>query len=319
MRIVVALGDNALLGRGEAPDSDAQERHVRMAAEALSPLVVGNELVVTHGNGPQVGVLALESAADAVLMHPYPFDVLVAETQGLIGNWILSAIGRAAPWTRAVCLLTRTVVDEGDPAFLRPTKIVGPSFSKVQAQRLSSEWGWRVAPDGTNWRRVVASPEPRDILEVDEIELLLEKGHVVICAGGGGVPVVRDLEGYWRDVEAVVDKDLAAALLAVELKADVLLLLTDVPNVEQGHDTPESRPIRNATVEALRAMSFPSGSMGPKVEAACRFAESGGTAAIGRLEDAPRLLRGDAGTIVRSAVSVSVSPSGDRPTIEELR
>jgi carbamate kinase len=298
MRIVAALGGNALLFRGEAPDADVQERHVGDAAEALSPLVVGNELVVTHDNGPQVGVLALESAADPVLKDPYPFDVLVAETQGLIGNWILTALGRAAPWTPAVCLLTRTVVDESDAAFLRPTKFVGPAYSRVQAQRLSSERGWQLDQDGTSWRRVVASPEPRDIIELDEIELLLEHGHVVICAGGGGIPVVRDTQGYWRDVEAVVDKDLTAAVLAAELEADALLLLTDVASVELDYGTPDASPIGHTTVEALRALSFPAGSMGSKVEAACRFAEGGGVAAIGRLQDAPSLLRGEAGTIV---------------------
>jgi carbamate kinase len=298
MRIVAALGGNALLVRGEAPDSDAQERHVRQAAEALAPLVVGNELIVTHGNGPQVGVLALESAADPALSHPYPFDVLVAETQGLIGNWLVSALGRAAPWARTVCLLTRTVVDEADDAFNAPTKFVGPTYSEAEAQRLATERGWRVRPDGASWRRVVPSPEPRDIIEADEIELLLAHGHIVICAGGGGVPVVRDDEGYWRDVEAVVDKDLTAAVLASRLEADALLLLTDVPYVELNHGTADARPIRHAGIDELRAVAFPAGSMGPKVEAACRFAAAGGVAAIGRLEDAASLLRGTEGTIV---------------------
>jgi carbamate kinase len=311
VRIVAALGGNALLRRGEAPEADAQVRHVTDAAEALSPLVVGNELVVTHGNGPQVGVLALESAADPSLLHPYPFDVLVAETQGLIGNWILSALGQAAPWTRAVCLLTRTVVDESDAAFFNPTKFVGPVYSKAQAQHLISEWGWQMRQDGSRWRRVVASPEPLDIIEVDEIELLLKSGHVVICAGGGGVPVVRDTAGYWRDVEAVVDKDLTAAVLAIEMGADALLLLTDVPFVELDFGTPDARPIRHTTADALRALSFPAGSMAPKVEAACRFAEAaGGMAAIGRLQDAPKLLRGDAGTIVTRAPN---APTGRPP------
>lgn len=319
MRIVAALGGNALLQRGEAPDADAQERHVKAAAEALSPLVVGNELVITHGNGPQVGVLALESAADPALVHPYPFDVLVAETQGLIGNWILSALGRAAPWARAVCLLTRTAVDESDAAFLRPTKFVGPGYSSVQAQDLSSKYGWQFRQDGASWRRVVASPEPRDVLEVDEVELLLENGHVVICAGGGGVPVIRDKEGYWRDVEAVIDKDLTAAVLAAELEADALLLLTDVPYVALDYGTPEARPIRHTTVEALRALSFPAGSMGPKVEAACRFAASGGMAAIGRLQDAPSLLRGEAGTVVTSGRNAAVTRSSGPPADTEVQ
>lgn len=299
MRIVAALGGNALLLRGEAPDSAAQERHLREAAEALAPLVVGNELVVTHGNGPQVGLLALESAADPSLTQPYPFDALVAETQGLIGNWLLGALGRAAPWTRAICLLTRTVVDEADPAFREPSKFVGPIYSEDEARRLGSQRNWQVRADGSSWRRVVASPEPRDILELDEIELLLRNGHVVVCAGGGGVPVVRDREGYWRDVEAVVDKDLTAAVLARQLEADILLLLTDVPCVELDFGTSRARPLHDATVQDLRAQSFPAGSMGPKVEAACRFAETGGIAAIGRLHDAAGLLRGQAGTIVR--------------------
>jgi carbamate kinase len=305
MRIVAALGRNALPSRGETPDSDAQERHVREAAEALAPLVVGNELVITHGNGPQVGVLALESASDPALTTPYPFDALVAETQGLIGNWLLSALGRAAPWTRAVCLLTRTVVDEADGTFINPTKFVGRTYSRAQAYRLAEERCWQVRSDGTSWRRVVASPEPQDILEVDEIELLLRHGHVVICAGGGGVPVVRDDEGYWRDVEAVVDKDLTAAVLAAKLEADVLLLLTDVGHVEVNFGTDDAKPIRHTTVDELRTLSFPAGSMGPKVEASCRFAMTGGTAAIGRLHDAPGLLRGEVGTIVAAAAPSS--------------
>jgi carbamate kinase len=263
--------------------------------------VVGNELVITHGNGPQVGVLALESAADPALTRAYPFDALVAETQGLIGNWLLSALGRAAPWARSVCLLTRTVVDEADSAFEEPSKFVGPIYTEDEAQRLASAHKWAVRPDGASWRRVVASPEPKDILELDEIELLLRHGHVVICAGGGGVPVVRDSEGYWRDVEAVVDKDFTAAVLAQGLKADFLLLLTDVPNVELDYGTPAARALRDATVQQLRALSFPAGSMGPKVEAACRFAEAGGTAAIGRFLDAPGLLNGRVGTIIRNA------------------
>jgi carbamate kinase len=298
VRIVAALGGNALLLRGETPDSDAQERHVQQAAEALAPLAE-HELVITHGNGPQVGVLALESAADPTLTHPYPFDALVAETQGLIGNWLVAGIERASS-IRAACLMTRTVVAAGDPGFANPTKFVGPVYRRSEAQELYEDRGWHVRQDGQNWRRVVASPEPLDILELPLIDLLLWHGDVVVCAGGGGVPVVRDEHGYWRDVEAVVDKDLTAALLAQKIHADVLLLLTDVPHVEIGWGTPDARALENTTTGALRELHFAAGSMGPKVEAACRFVEAGGArAAIGRLEDAEALLAGTAGTVVR--------------------
>jgi carbamate kinase len=314
MRIVAALGGNALLVRGEAPDSDAQEHHVRAAAEALAPLAAEHQLVITHGNGPQVGVLALESAADPALSHPYPFDVLVAETQGLIGNWLVGAIERSSS-TRTVCLLTRTVVDEADRGFKEPTKFVGPVYSKAQADRLAQERGWEVRQDGATWRRVVASPEPLDILEVPQVDLLLGYGDVVVCGGGGGIPVVRDRAGYWRDVEAVVDKDLAAAVLAQRLHADALLLLTDVSNVQIGWGTAHASPIERSTVSDLRGLHLAAGSMGPKVEAACRFVESGGhLGAIGRLEDAQALLHGTAGTTVVGdhppAQGRLVSPTG---------
>jgi carbamate kinase len=298
MRIVAALGGNALSPRGETPDSDTQERHVREAAAALTPLVAAHQLVITHGNGPQVGVLALESAADPSLTHPYPLDALVSETQGLIGNWLVGAVELSSS-SRAVCLLTRTAVDASDPAFEHPTKFVGPVYSKQEAEKLATQRGWQVSQDGPNWRRVVASPEPVDILEVAQIDLLLWHGDVVVCAGGGGVPVVRDRAGSWRDVAAVVDKDLTAALLAQRIQADALLLLTDVPYVESGWGTPSARPIESTTPSDLRGLDFAAGSMGPKVEAACRFIESGGRhAAIGRLQDAPALLAGTAGTIV---------------------
>jgi carbamate kinase len=299
MRIVVALGGNALLERGEAPDSDIQESHVRRAAEALSPLGSDHDLIVTHGNGPQVGVLAIESASDPSLSHPYPFDSLVAETQGLIGNWLLQAVERAIPVRRAVCLLTRTVVAVDDPAFQNPTKFVGPIYPEVVAKKLATERGWEVRRDGYTWRRVVPSPEPRDIVELEDIRLLLNRGGIVICAGGGGIPVVRDSDGSLRGVEAVVDKDLTAALLATAVGADALLLLTDVANVELDYGTPRARAIGSSSVADMREHSFAAGSMGPKVEAACRFVEhTGGEAAIGRLEDAALLLSGAVGTVI---------------------
>ncbi len=301
MRIVIALGGNALLRRGETPDAETQERHVRDAARALAPLASGNQLVITHGNGPQVGVLASESAADTLLSHSYPFDVLVAETQGLIGSWLLGSLEREIPSARAVCLLTRTVVDEQDPAFSDPTKFVGPVLSPEQAATLAGRHGWRFRQDGERWRRVVASPEPRDIVEIVQIETLLDHGDVVVCAGGGGIPVAPDPEGFWRGVEAVVDKDLTAAVLAGKLRADVLLLLTDVPYVERDHGTPRARPIRHVTIAELAGLTFEAGSMAPKVKGACRFVAAGGSlAGIGCLGRAAQLARGTGGTIIRS-------------------
>ena len=318
MRIVVALGGNALLERGETPDADVQQHHVRAAAEALAPLLNEHEVVITHGNGPQVGVLALESASDPALSRPYPFDDLVAETQGLIGNWLVGAIEHAAPDSEALCLLTRTLVDAADPAFSEPTKFVGPIYSKNEADGLARDRHWEMRQDGTHWRRVVASPEPVAIVELDEIWSLLTSGMTVVCAGGGGIPVIRE-DGEFRGVDAVVDKDLTTALLATHLHADVLLLLTDVACVQADYGTPTARPIGRTTVTALRHQDFAAGSMGPKVEAACRFVErSGGTAAIGKLGDANLLLQGKTGTIVSPDSSTANKSSPFRAQAQEV-
>jgi len=297
--VVAALGGNALLERGEKPDEDIQEHHVKQAADALAPLARSHDLIVTHGNGPQVGMLALESAGDPALSRPYSLDVLGAQTQGMIGYWLVRALRGAAPGKPAGCLIGQTRVDAGDPAFAHPTKFVGPVYSGPQAQDLAAERGWVVRKDGAAWRRVVPSPEPLELVEMPLIRVLLEAGALVVCAGGGGIPVVADASGALRGVEAVVDKDLTAALLASATGADALLLLTDVDAVVDGFGTPDARPIRHASPPQLRARSFPAGSMGPKVEAACRFVEAtGGTAAIGRLDAAEALLGGTAGTIV---------------------
>jgi carbamate kinase len=325
MKIVVALGGNALLDRGEAPESDIQERHVRRAAEALAPLGGDHDLIITHGNAPQLGVLAVENATDTCLVHPYPFDSLVAETQGLIGNWLLQAVERAIPVRRAVCVLTRTVVDADDPAFGNPTKFVGPIYTEGLAKELAEERGWDVRSDGGFWRRVVPSPVPQEVVEFEDIRLLLNRGSIVICAGGGGIPVIREPGGRLRGVEAVVDKDLTAAVLAEALGADALLLLTDVSNVESGYGTPKARAIGSVSVTEMRNQSFAPGSMAPKVEAACQFVErTGGEAAIGRLQDAARLLSGSVGTVItpgRDADQGGASPpvggrrAGDDPLV----
>lgn len=298
MRVVVALGGNALLERAEPPDADVQERHVQGAVDALAPLARDHELVVTHGNGPQVGLLAHESEEDPTLHRPYPFDALVAQTQGMIGYWLAQALGSAVPDRLVAALVTQTLVDADDPAFGAPTKFIGPVLDADAAARLAAARGWTVRRDGQMWRRVVASPRPLEIVELPEIRALLAAGVLVVCAGGGGVPVVRT-EGGLRGAEAVVDKDLTAALLAERLGAEALVILTDVDGVVDGFGTPAARTLQRATVATLRALALPAGSMGPKVDAACRFVEATGqVAAIGRLADAELVLAGKAGTQV---------------------
>jgi carbamate kinase len=299
VKIVAALGGNALLERGERPDADVQERHIGEAVSALAPLARRHQLVITHGNGPQVGMLALESAHDPALSRPYPFDVLGAQTQGMIGYWLARGLRSEVPDKQVGCLICQTLVSAADPAFSSPTKFVGPGYDEQSARTLAAEHGWVIGRDGEKWRRVVPSPEPVEILELPLIGALLEAGAVVICAGGGGVPVVRQGQARLGGVDAVVDKDLTSALLARALGADVLLLLTDVPAVLDGFGTPAARPIERATVAGLRADPLPAGSMGPKVEAACRFAAATGKrAVIGRLEDAEAMFLGKAGTTV---------------------
>ncbi|WP_035792148.1 carbamate kinase [Kitasatospora mediocidica] len=300
MRIVVALGGNALLPRGQHPDAEPQALRVTEAARALAPLARDHELVITHGNGPQVGLLAMESAADPALAHPYPIDVLGAETQGMIGYWLIQGLHNALPGRQVACLLNQTVVSANDPAFHSPTKFVGPVWTESEARRQAAERGWAIARDGEHWRRVVASPEPRRVAEAGLIRLLLDAGAVTVCAGGGGIPVVEHADGQLTGTEAVVDKDLTAALLAEEVKADFLLILTDVPHVVAGYGTPKARPLHTTTPRELRSLAFPPGSMGPKVEAAARFVEhTGAMAAIGPLSDVHGILQSTTGTYVR--------------------
>jgi carbamate kinase len=299
MRVVVALGGNALLERGEVPIAEIQRKHVIAAVEALAPLARDNDLVITHGNGPQVGLLALESARDPELPHPYPFDALVGETQGLIGYFLLQALENALPGQQVVGLITQTLVSGDDPAFADPSKFVGPIYDKEESTRLARRWGWQVRPDGSSWRRVVASPEPQGIIELPTINALLADGATVICAGGGGIPVTRGADGQLSGVEAVVDKDLTTALLARSVGADALLLLTDVPALEIDFGTPNARPVGRISSGELERLRFPAGSMAPKVTAACRFVRgTRNLSAIGRLEDAGALLAGTAGTLI---------------------
>lgn len=300
MRLVVALGGNALLRRGEAPTIERQRAHVAEAAARLAAVVPGNEVVVTHGNGPQVGLLALEAAAYHDVPD-YPLDVLGAESQGMVGYLVEQELRRRLPAeVPVVTVLTTVEVDADDPAFAAPSKPIGPGYPEPDARRLERERGWAFAEDGSSWRRVVASPAPRRLVEEAPVRWLLERGSVVICAGGGGVPVVADASGRPVGVEAVVDKDHASSLLACDLGADLLVLATDVPAVCSGYGTAEERAVVAAHPEALLASlgaELPAGSMGPKVEAASVFASAtGDPAVIGALSDIEALVAGTAGT-----------------------
>jgi len=304
VRVVAALGGNALLQRGQPLTAENQRANARTACAALAPVALEHELVIAHGNGPQVGLLALQGSAYTAV-ETYPLDILDAQTEGMIGYIIEQELGNLLPQARPLAtLVTMIEVDGADPAFGNPTKPIGPVYGKDEADRLAADKGWAFKPDGDSFRRVVPSPAPKRIFEIEAIRSLLEQGAVVICAGGGGiptrytdepVPAGRRLVG----VEAVIDKDLASALLAIDLDADVLLIVTDVDASYADWGTPEQRPIRRADPATLREQGFAEGSMGPKVLAACQFVEkTGKRAVIGSMSDTPALLTGDAGTTV---------------------
>jgi carbamate kinase len=274
-----------------------QRENVKIAAQALAAIASEHTIVITHGNGPQVGLLALQSAAYTEV-DPYPLDALGAQTEGMIGYLIEQELGNLVPYEQPIAtVLTMIEVDPNDPAFQKPSKPIGPIYTREQADRLAKERGWTMAPDNDKFRRVVASPLPKHIFEIKVIEMLVKNGVIVICAGGGGIPTVyrpgRILEG----VEAVIDKDRAGALLAEELKADAYLMLTDVEAVYTNWGKPDARAIKRTSPEAIEALNFAAGSMGPKVGAACDFVRrTGGIAAIGTLKDALPMLQGTAGT-----------------------
>jgi carbamate kinase len=300
VRVLAALGGNALARRGEPLDLEVQRGNAARAAASLAPLARAHELLVTHGNGPQVGLLALQSEAAAGSRTP--LDVLGAESEGMIGYLLEQELRNALRDWPVVTVLTQVQVDAADSAFERPTKPIGPVYDRAEAEKLAADRGWRVARDGAHWRRVVPSPEPRRVLEARTLLLLVRSGAVVVCAGGGGIPVVRGEDGRLHGVEAVIDKDASSALLAQQLGVDFLLLLTDVDAVYRGFGTPAASPIREAAAQELARERFDAGSMGPKVRAACRFAAATGRpAAIGALEQAAAILAGESGTRIRAA------------------
>ena len=297
MRIVVALGGNALLRRGQPMTAENQRENVRIAAKALAPISTDNQLVISHGNGPQVGLLALQSAAYKEV-EAYPLGVLGAQTEGMIGYMIEQELGNLLsieiPFAT---ILTMVEVDPEDPAFDNPTKPIGPIYNQEDADRLSNEKGWIMKPDGKHWRRVVPSPEPHRIFELRPIHWLLEQGTIVICAGGGGIPTIYDEDGNLSGVEVVIDKDRASALLAFELEADLLVLATDTDGVYLDWGTESAKRVEKTTPDEIEQYDFAAGSMGPKVEAACDFVKrSGQRAVIGALTDLEAMVNGTAGT-----------------------
>ena len=297
MRLVIALGGNALLRRGQPMTADNQLDNIRRAATQLAKIASSHELVLTHGNGPQVGLLALQAAAYTAV-ESYPLDVLGAQTDGMIGYLLEQELANLLPSRTVTTLLTRVEVDTNDPAFLHPTKPIGPVYTQDESQRIATEKNWIMAPDGNSFRRVVASPQPLRVLGLEPIRWLLEKGALVIAAGGGGIPVVRGADGHsLQGVEAVIDKDLCSGMLARELEADCLIIATDVAAVFVDWGTPQQRALGKVSPQTLATFSFPAGSMGPKIDAACRFVEaSGKRAVIGSLDQIEGMLLGEAGT-----------------------
>ena len=315
MRVVVALGGNALQKRGEPMTVESQRENVRTACIALSPVAMEHELVISHGNGPQVGLLSLQASSyDEV--SEYPFDVLGAQTEGMIGYFIEQELGNFLPIKKPIAtILTMMEVDANDPAMQDPTKFVGPIYSEADAKRLAEEKGWTVKADGDNWRRVVPSPLPQHIFEIKAVRALLAMDAVVVCTGGGGIPVMYEpeerIDGPWDHnprhlvgVEAVIDKDRSSAVLAEDLHADFLVIATDTPAVFLDWGTPEEKAIKAASPDQMDAFDFPAGSMGPKVEAACQFARNsrGSSAVIGALDDLMGIMAGEAGTRINTDV-----------------
>ncbi|WP_419534447.1 carbamate kinase [Endozoicomonas sp.] len=309
MRIVIALGGNAILQRGEPLECETQRRNIRKAAAAIARIARHHQVILTHGNGPQVGLLALMNDAYKGV-SPYPLDALGAQTQGMIGFMFEQELRNQMPGHKVCTVSTQTLVDRDDPAFGDPDKFVGPVYSREQADELlKAHEDWTVKADGKHFRRVVASPIPKEILELPSLQHLISAEDItVICGGGGGVPVTSGPDGQLQNIEAVIDKDRSSRLLAEGLGADAFLILTDVPAVATNFGHPDSRNIRCATPEAMDQFDFAAGSMGPKVESVVEFVRNGGKmAAIGSLEQAAEILTSDSGMVIRQGVIGGIS------------
>ncbi|MEZ9765710.1 carbamate kinase [Vibrio splendidus] len=293
--VVVALGGNALLRRGEPLEADVQRRNIETAVKTISEIAKVYNVVLVHGNGPQVGLLALQGL-EYKKVNPYPLDVLGSETQGMIGYMLMQEFKNYLPDRNISCMLTQMTVDPNDPAFTDPTKPIGPIYEEAEARELAEKFHWIVKPDGQHFRRVVPSPRPTGIVEHEAITQLIDAGHLVICTGGGGIPVKKE-NGKLIGVEAVIDKDMSAAFLAKQLDADALLILTDADAVYLDWGKPTQHALRSTTPSELAKFTFDAGSMGPKIEASCEFIQQGGkVVGIGALEDGLQILQGQAGT-----------------------
>lgn len=302
--VVVALGGNALLRRGEPLEADIQRKNIATAAKTIALIAQEYNVVLVHGNGPQVGLLALQNSA-YTKVAPYPLDVLGAESQGMIGYMLIQELKNLMPSRNVTALLTQVQVDPKDPAFANPTKFIGPVYEEAEARALAAEKQWSVKADGKFFRRVVPSPLPQRIVEGDAIETLIAQGHLIICTGGGGIPVTWDGQCL-TGIEAVIDKDMSAAYLAKQIKADALLILTDADAVYLDWGKPTQRPLRVTSPDELAGVKFDAGSMGPKVEASCEFVKAtGGMVGIGSLEDGLAILRGEAGTNIVATNTVN--------------
>ncbi|EGA66753.1 carbamate kinase [Vibrio brasiliensis] len=293
--VVVALGGNALLRRGEPLEAEVQRQNIEIAVKTISQIAQEYNVVLVHGNGPQVGLLALQGL-EYKKVSPYPLDVLGSETQGMIGYMLMQEFKNQMPNINATCMLTQMTVDPNDPAFADPTKPIGPIYEEAEARELAEKYRWTIKPDGQHFRRVVPSPQPTGIIEHEAITKLIDEGHLVICTGGGGIPVKRE-NGKLVGVEAVIDKDMSAAFLAKQLDADALLILTDADAVYLDWGKPTQHALRSTNPSELAKYQFDAGSMGPKIEASCEFIKQGGkVVGIGSLEDGLRILQGTAGT-----------------------
>lgn len=299
MRLVIAIGGNALLSRGEPLEAKIQQQHAKSAAISIAQIAQNHEVIIVHGNGPQVGLLALQ-AANYSEVKPYSLDILIAESQGMIGYFLQQEISNCLANKKIATLLTQIEVKSDDLALNNPTKPIGPIYNEQSITTIAKKFNWQIKKDGDYFRRVVPSPEPQQIIEIEVIKLLINQNYIVICAGGGGIPIIKTNSGKWKGIEAVIDKDLSAALLAIQLKADALIILSDVNYVEKNWNTAQAEIIQQTTPRQLRKLKFAKGSMAPKIEAVCRFVEyTGNWAAIGALKDSLNILQGSAGTHIK--------------------